>query len=508
MRAPNSILLALAALLLGLVPCARADYATPGTGVVWTMDDLVAASGGVVSGGGGLYAVTASVTISAGDELSIAPGASLTFEDTSGEVGLEVNGRLLALGSEDAPILLTSAEPVPGAWRGIDYRDTIAGSVCQLVWCEIAYADEAVDVFGADIQLAHCTLRHSASKALDISSGDGLITGCTFRDNEERTVSLSLTASPEIRDCHFENNNTDNSSPYPYISIGLQGVNSPLITGNTILGSGNDMSGGISLWNASAAVIEDNVIRGCGYGILCYQTGANPVIRGNLIEDNNINPDTVNWGFGIACNGSNAPIVAGNTIRGHWYGVAAINGGQPNLGDIVNDFPGDDGENQITDNGLGGDVYGFYNNTPLPQMAQNNWWGADDAQVVEDAIFHQPDQASLGLVTYEPWLVSVGVGGHRVPGALLQDVAAHPNPFNPQVTVGFTLARSGHVQASIVDVAGRSLRQLHGGQLAAGQHALRWDGTDRHGRALPSGVYFYRVVAGSEAAAGKLMLVR
>jgi len=234
--------------------------------------------------------------------------------------------------------------------------------------------------------------------------------------------------------------------------------------------------------------------------------GANPTITGNTITDNTIHPDTVNWGFGIACNGDNAPIVTGNLITGHWYGVAAINGGQPNLGDLVNDFPGDDGDNQILDNGLGGEVYGFYNNTSLPQMAQGNWWGTADAQGVEDAIFHQPDQGSLGLVTYDPWLTSVSAPG--LPVAILQDVTAHPNPFNPRVTVAFTLGAARPVQVTVHDVAGRAVRTLTSGERGAGQHALIWDGTDRRGRALGSGVYFYRVVAGGEVQTGKLSLVR
>ena len=94
------------------------------------------------------------------------------------------------------------------------------------------------------------------------------------------------------------------------------------------------MSGGISIWALSNGLIEQNHIEGCGYGILCYSTGANPTIRGNVLLANNIHPDTLNWGFGLACNGNNAPIVTRNWIRGHGYGVAIVNGGHPNLGDL------------------------------------------------------------------------------------------------------------------------------------------------------------------------------
>ncbi len=115
---------------------------------------------------------------------------------------------------------------------------------------------------------------------------------------------MTLSSSPLIENCWMENNNIDNSSPYPYINIGLQGVNSPTIRGCTILGSGHHMSGGISIWNAGSGVIEGSQIEGCGYGILCYQTAASPTIRNNTLVANNIHPDTMNWGFGVACNGN------------------------------------------------------------------------------------------------------------------------------------------------------------------------------------------------------------
>ncbi len=498
---------ALAILLpLLLAAVCQAEYVTPGTGVQWTLDDLVAASGGAVTGTAGSYEVHESVVVATADRLTIAAGSSLTFLDTTGSVGLEIRGQLIGEGTATAPIVFAPATETPGAWRGLDFRETGADPVFRLVHADIGWADIAVDVYGADVELSHCRLHHTASKALDISSGDGVIADCRFTDNQQRTITLTLSSSPEIHGCHLEDNNLENDSPYTYISIGLQGTNSPQIIGNTILGSGNEMSGGISIWNASNALIEDNEIRGCGYGILCYQTGANPTITGNLIADNTINPDTVNWGFGVASNGSNTPILTGNTITGHWYGVAAINGGQPNLGDLVNDFPGDDGGNLIEDNGLGGEIYGFYNNTALPQMAQGNWWGTADAQGVEDAIFHQPDDPSLGPVTYDPWLTTVSAPAGAP--AVLRQIRAHPNPFNPRVTVAFELGDDRRVQVTVLDLAGRVVRTLVSGERRAGTHAVAWDGTDRGGRPVPSGVYFARVVAGAEAQTTKLSLVR
>lgn len=505
-RRDQRLLAALSIATLGLLICPPvfADWISPGMGSAYTMDSLVSASAGAVTLEGGQYLIHESLVITVGDSLAITPGQQLVFVDDTGSVGLEINGTLEAIGTVSQRILMTGSVAEPGSWRGLDYGDVNAGSGFHLAQVEIAYADIAVDVFGADVFLEFCVIHHCLEKAIDISQGDGLIQHCRLHDNEKRTVNLTLTASPTFEDCVLEFNNRQNSSPYPFFSIGLQGVNSPTIRNCVITGDGSEMSGGIAVWNSSNALIEGNSISGCGYGILCYSVGANPTIADNIIFDNTIHPDQVNWGFGVACNGENTPILTGNDIYGHWYGVAAINGGQPNLGDVINDFPGDDGLNILGDNGLGGETYGFYNNTPLPQMAQNNYWGPLGA---EACIFHQVDDPSLGLVTYDPIADNSPVGD--VPGPrILEEVNAHPNPFNPRVEIRLSLSRNSQVAAVVYDIAGKMVHEIQGGLLVAGNHVLSWDGTDREGQPCPSGVYFYRVIAGHESQTGKLALVR
>ncbi len=495
----------LTALFMALATTAAlADYVSPGLGSVISIDQLVSQSGGAVTGSDGMYQVHDSVVISLNDRLDVAPGQTLTFMDTSGLIGLEIHGSLRALGSMENPILMTGNLANPGSWRGLDFNGTNAGSEFHLNHVEIAYAKLAVDVFGGDILLENCDIHDSLEKVIDISSANGVITDCHLHHNQQRTVTMTLTSSPTFENCVLDNNNQENSSPYPYFNVGLQGVNSPTIRGCTIEGSGNEISGGMAFWASCNALVENNSISGCGYGILCYSTGANPTLLGNTIFDNTIHPDTVNWGFGVACNGNNAPILMENEIKGHWYGVAATNGGQPNLGNVVNDYPGDDGRNFIHDNGLNGNIVGFYNNTPLDQMAQFNYWGVLDP---EDVVYHQFDDPTLGFVNFIPEGNYTNVPDTQVP-SILESVSAFPNPFNPRVEIKLALAQESHVSVVVMDLAGHLVRELQVGQLGGGEHVLFWNGNDRQGQASASGIYFYRVVAGNETTTGKLMLVR
>jgi len=80
--------------------------------------------------------------------------------------------------------------------------------------------------------------------------------------------------------------------------------------------------------------------------------------------------------------------------------------------------------------------------------------------------------------------------------ALLQN---YPNPFNPSTKISFTLPQAGIVSLRVFNLLGQEVATLTSGAMGAGQHELTWDGHDSGGRALASGVYFYRIhVAGPD----------
>ena len=60
----------------------------------------------------------------------------------------------------------------------------------------------------------------------------------------------------------------------------------------------------------------------------------------------------------------------------------------------------------------------------------------------------------------------------------------------------------------IYDAAGRLVRVLVEGARPAGNYAELWDGRDSRGRAVASGIYFYRLSAGSFSETRKMALLR
>ncbi len=72
--------------------------------------------------------------------------------------------------------------------------------------------------------------------------------------------------------------------------------------------------------------------------------------------------------------------------------------------------------------------------------------------------------------------------------------ANYPNPFNPSTSIAFSLARRSSVSLEIYDLRGRHLRSLVSGTaLEPGRHVQTWNGEDRRGHEVASGVYLYRL---------------
>jgi flagellar hook assembly protein FlgD len=85
---------------------------------------------------------------------------------------------------------------------------------------------------------------------------------------------------------------------------------------------------------------------------------------------------------------------------------------------------------------------------------------------------------------------------------------ASPNPIAGAGTIRFALGASGPARLALYDAAGRRVRTLVEGPLAAGQHTIGWDGRDDRGAQVASGVYFARLNAGRTELCSKVVLMR
>ena len=84
----------------------------------------------------------------------------------------------------------------------------------------------------------------------------------------------------------------------------------------------------------------------------------------------------------------------------------------------------------------------------------------------------------------------------------------YPNPFNPSTSIDFTVPKEMFISIIIYDVNGRHIKTMINGILGGGHNSVIWDGSDRNGKRVSSGVYFYELRSENNTIAKKMILLK
>lgn len=104
-------------------------------------------------------------------------------------------------------------------------------------------------------------------------------------------------------------------------------------------------------------------------------------------------------------------------------------------------------------------------------------------------------------------IVSVGDEGAKLPTdfALAQN---YPNPFNPTTTVAFSVPSASNITIAVYNLLGQKVVDLVNSSYQPGKYNVNWNGTDAAGKAVSSGVYFYRMTADGFTAQHKMLYLK
>lgn len=83
-----------------------------------------------------------------------------------------------------------------------------------------------------------------------------------------------------------------------------------------------------------------------------------------------------------------------------------------------------------------------------------------------------------------------------------------PNPFNPSTRIEYTVAEESPVEITVFNVRGEKVTTLTNETKSAGRHNVLWDGRDKSGREVSSGVYFYRLSIGDYRSTKKMLMLK
>lgn len=451
------------------------DYTTPNTGVIWTLDDIAAASPTTITISGSDYTLLGNLTIAENDAVIIDSDLTLLIDDAKlitvfGAFTVNSNAVTITALDENAP------------YDGFRFEEF---STINISNATIEYGG-GLRVLTETFSIDNCTLTNNVSGAttsavIQLSRGMPQITNNTISFNENPAIGSAANSaiSAYIFNNMIEGNNQANSNR-PQINLGPTMANEfTEIIQNTIIGDpALEQAGGIAIANFVGGnvnvVIDNNIIRGNRYGITILGINNSAEITNNIIEDNNIQGDPNLGGSGINLNSSTASedvIISGNEIRRNLWGITLQGSASANLGDDANN----PGENIFAENENGGQVYALYNNTANAISAKNNCWiegQQSTEQQVEDVIFHSVDDPTLGEVIFEPFLCGIlGVVDNT-----LENFSFYPNPVKNEINFNNIFS------FSTVEIYGVQGNLISSEIISEGQNSLPIN--------LPSGLYF------------------
>lgn len=391
------------------------------------------------------YWVIGNVLVREGVRMSIEPGVRVVFGDAK---GIQINGTLVARGTESDSIVFTSEEPVTVKWARILFADSSADAVLDaegnylsgsvLEYCRIEQGGKGVS---AEVQMENASpfihrswIAFSESRGI-AALGTSVIAECDIVRNEGGGIGFT--------------------GPWPWQSALRGQIRANRIDSNATLADINWHSGGGILLQGAVDVV-DNVItrngstaRTTGGGLYVECCGGARTISGNRIEGNRgldygagqfsgdtlvnniFRGNTNRWGAVIDANSSH---LSGNIIEGNVqvqpsgnninYPVIILRSTTFVRNTVRDNRTMDQmagavqiswGSNPVTGNNFLNPDLAYEltnsNSSTSPNVdASGNWWGTADEMQIQGRIFDWFDDASKGIVGYTPFLTAPAEG--------------------------------------------------------------------------------------------------
>ncbi len=251
--------------------------------------------------------VVGSVTINDSVTLTINPGTVIEFQ---GKYKINVQGRILAIGTESDTITFIAKDPSNG-WNGIRFNETsTTNDSSKFAYCNLKYSRyngwRGGGLFQiinfSKIMISNCLINNNSSE------GNG---GAIFCDY----------SSPIISNCSINNNLSEDSGGAIHLWYSSPTISNCIINNNSSFSHG----GAIRCWRSSPIIshcsINNNSCRGAGGAIYCANFSS-PIIMNSTIEDNFADDwwdeywNNPGVGGGISCWGS-SPVIYNSKIAGN-----------------------------------------------------------------------------------------------------------------------------------------------------------------------------------------------
>ena len=375
------------------------QWVSPDNGTLYTMASLSTIAPTAVSNPQNRqYQIHQNITISANDTLYLESDANDIFVDNN--ITITILGAIISEPRINHLYII-------GDSTGTSFFELLLdqASTANLSYIYFQYVEQILLFNSGQVLFDNCVFSDFSNSAINYMNCNPIIQNCYFHDNQKAAVTsaVNTAGSPRIINNLFQNNDLSNAN-VPQINIGPGAEDTIVIVGNHIEGVAQNMSGGIGIMNMGSSntilFVKDNVIENNRYGYTQNGTNIYAIIEDNIIRNNNLETNPNNGGSGISIYGSTTSCgakIRRNLIHGNLWGITAIYNHNIDMGTAE-----DPGENVLYDNGNNNVEYELYNNSSYNISAIGNYWGNNDMSHAEDVIYHQTDNSSYGLVSYNP----------------------------------------------------------------------------------------------------------
>jgi len=151
---------------------------------------------------------------------------------------------------------------------------------------------------------------------------------------------------------------------------------------------------------------------------------------------------------------------------------------------------------------------------PNLQILEINTTTIEEPEHTPMFVYAEGVRGQSELLSVDPGFAGVQIALAEVPDSPESNLPTefslsqnYPNPFNPSTEIAFSIPVASEVQLDIMNVLGQKVRTLKNEYTEAGSYTVTWDGRDRAGVSVASGIYFYRLKAGGNFEEVKKMMM-
>lgn len=372
------------------------------------------------------YQVVGDIEIPANDSLIIEPGVMVNF---MGNYTIDAYGNMLAEGTETDSIYFYAEN---SSWNKIRL-DNEAQNIFS--FCHFSNAAIPLQSINTTLEVNKCCFDDNEYGIKLFGVNIDSLQAVTITNSRITNCLKNGILSTEQYNVEIRNNNisqcAQDETPRGAIQFSHQSQNEPeqtaYITDNYIH---DNVWQGITAYDITgqgniSLHIENNQISNNYTGIYCLY--AEGFIRNNEIT-NNYQAGNSNSGAGIMLYGSSCDFTTNqNTITGNLVGVYLVEDARIQLGNLENDYEGDDGNNIINNNiDETGTYYSVYNATDNTIYAQNNSWDSTDFAEIAATIIDENDNSAYGEVIFEPIANTFSDNGIIAKSDI---ITIYPNPY-------------------------------------------------------------------------------